>query len=446
MTGQIPSSTDPDRAAEPGPYAGRTRPSMADLVRELLLAGHLIDRAGMPHLISGFGHDVMREVAIGEWTAASPVYTERMQRLLGFGSDTVTTIFKGMQLDIGAPPQFMDFRYTVEDDHHGAFELAHCGALMDVEPMGDAYVETMCHHIEDPTFDATAAATNPRAQVRPLHRPPRRPADRTPHCAWTVTIDPDADPLDVPPGADRLARSTAARLDLPPGPEAAEGTGDDHYAGPLDPDLVLERFSSATLARIADEVALQGHLLSRAFLLEVVDQSSTAEAARIGARQLRGIGGLTAKRLAALLGVAADLDGVAAVLAVHPLGLPRRYVALSLHRPHPDVLDVSIGPCPALDEPDGLTWPAILVHDDRALSVAVQCVAPQASVERVAPRDGAVATWAVRIHPSAPPAAPDDDVTLTEFSTGASFSFTPVDIAVRAREQDVAGAGRGRSR
>ena len=90
---------------------------------------------------------------------------------------------------IGAPPQFMDFRYSLEDPWHGRFELAHCGALMDVEPMGPDYVRSMCHDIEDPTFDATALATNPYAQVRPIHRPPRVPADRHPVCAWTVIID-----------------------------------------------------------------------------------------------------------------------------------------------------------------------------------------------------------------------------------------------------------------
>ena len=36
-----------------------------------------------------------------------------MQRLLGFEGDTVETIFKGMQLDVGAPPEFMDFRFEV---------------------------------------------------------------------------------------------------------------------------------------------------------------------------------------------------------------------------------------------------------------------------------------------------------------------------------------------
>ena len=35
--------------------------------------------------------------------------------------------------------------------------------------------EGMCHDIEDPTFDATAVATNRKAQIRPIHRPPRYP-------------------------------------------------------------------------------------------------------------------------------------------------------------------------------------------------------------------------------------------------------------------------------
>ena len=70
--------------------------------------------------------------------------------------------------------------------------------------MGPDYVRSMCHDIEDPTFDATAVASNPKAQVRPVHRPPRAPADRHPHCAWTVIIDesyPEVAP--IPALADR---------------------------------------------------------------------------------------------------------------------------------------------------------------------------------------------------------------------------------------------------
>ncbi|MFZ2511405.1 MAG: hypothetical protein WAW85_09995, partial [Gordonia sp. (in: high G+C Gram-positive bacteria)] len=143
---------------------------LAALVPELLLSGQLIDRSGMAHLISAFGRETMTKVAIEEWMAASPVYTHRMRSALGIDGDGVPDMFKCLQLDIGAPPQFMDFRYEVTDAHHGAFVLDHCGALMDVEPLGDEYVTAMCHDIEDPTFDATAIATNRRARIRPIHR------------------------------------------------------------------------------------------------------------------------------------------------------------------------------------------------------------------------------------------------------------------------------------
>ncbi len=412
-------------STDASPYLGRSHAELATLVRELLLAGHLIDRSGMPHLISRFGRDGMAAVAIDEWMAASPIYSKRMQRLLGFEGDTVETIFKGMQLDVGAPPEFMDFRYQVDDDHHGSFHLDHCGALMDVEPMGDDYVTTMCHDIEDPTFDATAMASNPRARVRPVHRPPRAPADRHPHCAWTVTVVPDAEPFPFPAQAEQLATSAAATLPLANPPDGLpDDDGATDYADALDPDLALTRFSSATLARLGDEVCLQGHLLSRGFLLSVAERTSGPDAAEIGAKQLCGIAGLTSKRLGALLGAGPDLDGIAAVLTVHPMFLPRAYVDLHLDRDG-DTLSVSVGAgSAALTETDALTWPAVLVEaGDAALAAAVQCLAPQALVARTDRDPGAAATWRIHLDPDAEPAAQPDEVTLAEFSTGAAFSF-----------------------
>ena len=170
------------------------------LVPELLLIGHLIDRSGMAWCIEALGREGMAEVAIDEWMAASPIYTPRMQQALCYQGDDVVTIFKGLQLDIGAPPQFMDFRYTVRDRWHGEFHLDHCGALMDVEPMGEDYVVSMCHDIEDPTFDATAVATNPKAQIRPIHRPPPNP------CGPAPALCVDGDHRRVAPAGDRLRR------------------------------------------------------------------------------------------------------------------------------------------------------------------------------------------------------------------------------------------------
>ncbi len=197
-------------------YAALSREELAVLVPELLLIGQLIDRSGMAWCISAFGREEMAQIAIEEWAASSPVYTRRMQQALGYEGTDIYTIFKGLQLDIGAPPQFMDFRYTVHDRWHGEFHLDHCGALMDVEPMGPEYVRSMCHDIEDPTFDATAVATNPKAQVRPIHRPPRLPADRSPHCAWTVIIDESHPPVEGIPALAVVQASRAATFELDP--------------------------------------------------------------------------------------------------------------------------------------------------------------------------------------------------------------------------------------
>ena len=110
----------------------------------------------------------------------------------------MATIFKGLQLECGFTHQYMDVRFEVENADRGRFWLDRCGPLLETEPRGEDAVRVMCHDIEDPTFDATAVATNPRARMRPVHRPPRIPADRSPHCEWQVFIDHSAEPLAQP--------------------------------------------------------------------------------------------------------------------------------------------------------------------------------------------------------------------------------------------------------
>src|SRR6201998_280223 len=236
-------------------YASLSREQLATLVPGLLLIGHLIDRSGMGWCIKPFGHEGMLQIAIEQWAGCSPVYTKRMQKALNFEGVDVITIFKGLQLDIGAPPQFMDFRYTVHDRWHGEFHLDFCGALMDVEPMGEDYVRGMCHDIEDPTFDATAVATNPKAQVRPIHRPPRVPAAVNPHARWTVITDESPPPVRGIPALDVVRQTRAATTELDPIDTDDEGESD--YSGPLVSDLDFREFSQSALVRIADEVCLQ---------------------------------------------------------------------------------------------------------------------------------------------------------------------------------------------
>lgn len=398
-------------------FGALSRSDLAVLVPELLLCGHLIDRSGMPHLIGAFGREGMTAVAIEEWMAASPVYTRRMQRALDFEGDGVDTLFKGMQIEIGAPPQFMDFRYTVTDHDHGEFHLDHCGALMDVEPMGDEYVTAMCHDVEDPTFDATALATNPHAQVRPIHRPPRRPADRHPHCAWQVTIDPDNEPQPYPERALLLGRSEAATLVLTPIDDSEEGRG--NYRGPLLSDLRFEDFSRSALVRIAEEVCIQQHLLALGFMLAVRERCDESEALEIGRKQLTGIAGLTSERLRDALGMSDDLSGLAAVLNVHPALNPRQYVDVESDVGGENVRIV-LGRLAGADRDNA--WPSWITADHLGPLVAlVRGVNPAFDLRVV---EDLPESLTVEVVVGEAPSKEASEVALTRFSTGAGFAFS----------------------
>lgn len=302
-------------------YAALSREQLAGLLPELLLAGQLIDRSGMAWCIGAWGRDEMAAIAIDEWMAASPIYTRRMQRALGYEGDDVETIFKGLQLDIGAPPQFLDFRFALEDRWRGRFWLDHCGALCDVQPMGEDYVRAMCHDIEDPTFDATAVATNPRAQIRPIHRPPGVP-ESGPVCEWTVIIDDAHEPVAGHPSLAVIEATHAATLEL--APIDAADAGLSSYDGPLLSDLDFTAFSHSALVRMADEVALQSHLLNLSFVHAVRARGGDDTLLE---KQLVGWAGATALRLRRFLGAGATVEDVR---AIHPLFNPAAYVDAGL--------------------------------------------------------------------------------------------------------------------
>ncbi len=395
-------------------YATLSRTQLATLVPELLLIGQMIDRSGMAWCISNFGREAMLQIAIEEWMGASPIYTRRMQKALRYEGTDVITIFKGLQLDIGAPPQFMDFRYTVHDRWHGEFHLDHCGALLDVEPMGEDYVRGMCHDIEDPTFDATAVATNRRAQIRPIHRPPRVPADRRPHCAWTVVID-DAHPeVADHPVLESIARTRAAGTELDPIDPADEGSSD--YSGELLSDFDFGAFSHSALVRMADEVCLQMHLLNLSFVIAVGARAGAdqALATEICTKQLIGVAGLAAERIHRALELPDGIDGAVAMLRLHPLLNPAAYVDAEFG---PDSVEVRSSPA----HEDG-AWVA-LVHpgEIRPLQAAVAAVDPHLDVEVA----GADTDWTARVVRRDVPARELGEVAVVKFSGGASFEFQP---------------------
>ncbi|MGE2718024.1 hypothetical protein ACQI4L_28520 [Mycolicibacterium litorale] len=395
-------------------YAALSREELATLVPELLLIGQLIDRSGMAWCISNFGREEMLQIAIEEWAGASPLYTKRMQRALNYEGVDVITVFKGMQLDIGAPPQFMDFRYTVHDRWHGEFHLDHCGALLDVEPMGEDYVRGMCHDIEDPTFDATTLATNRRCQVRPIHRPPRTPADRHPHCAWTVIIDESYPEVDFIPQLDIVKATRAYHTELEPIDPDDEGMAD--YSGPLLSDLDFGAFSHSALVRIADEVCLQMHLLVLSFNLAVRARAKDDAALEhdIRSKQLIGIAGVAADRIRRALHLPADATGALRVLELHPMLNPAAYVWADVD---PGFLHVRRSPA----HEDGAWLSLISPAADLPLQAAVQAVDPRLRAEV----SGTETDWTVRVIETDTAAKELSEVSVVRVSGGAEFAFQP---------------------
>ena len=395
-------------------YAALTRDQLSTLVPELLLIGQMIDRSGMAWCIQQFGREEMLQIAIEEWAGASPLYTKRMQRALQFEGIDVVTIFKGLQLDIGAPPQFMDFRYTVHDRWHGEFQLDHCGALLDVEPMGEDYVRGMCHDIEDPTFDATALATNRRAQVRPIHRPPRVPTDRHPHCAWTVIIDDSHPEVAFIPALDIIGRTHAATIELAPIDDSEPGQSD--YSGPLQSDFDFGAFSHSALVRLADEVCLQMHMLYLSFALAVSKRAGddVAQARSIATKQLIGLAGLAAERIHHALDLPGGIEGAFRVMELHPLFNPAVYVAADFERD-----SVHLRPSPAHEDD---AWPALVSPDAvDPLQAIVSAVDPHLHVEV----SGTATDWTARVIETATATKEFSEVAVTKFSGGSTFVFQP---------------------
>jgi hypothetical protein len=397
----------------PSRYEHLTHGQLARLVPELLLTGHLIDRAGMPYCIEAFGPEGMTQIAIEEWSGASPVYTRRMQSALHFEGDDVVTIFKGMQFDIGAPPQFMDFRYWIEDRNHGGFELAHCGALLDVEPVGESFVQAMCHDIEDPTFDATAVATNPRARMRPIHRPPRRPADRHPHCAWTVTIEPAATAAEPSPAVAMLAASHAGGLTLDPISPGEPGL--TRYDGDLLSDIDFGAFARSALVRIADEVCLQMHLLNLSFLHAVRQRAGVGEVLlRVATSQLTGHAGVTAERLHAAMSLGRTPADAARLIELHPIVNPQPYVEFARD-------DATISVRHSLAHEDG-AWISYCGPDSiEPLRAIVRAVDSRFDIVVT----GTATHWTATVVPTQAPVREADPVAVTKFSKGAAFQFQP---------------------
>ena len=307
---------------------------------------------------------------------------------------------------------------------HGEFWLPHCGALLDIEPFGEKQVVAMCHHIEDPTFDATAAATNPRMKMRPIHRPPRTPADRMPHCRWRVFIDGEAKPYEQHRNLPLMEATRIAGIEIPLPDASLEPGGFEDYAGPFEPGLQLEDLGHRALLIVAQEAAVQTQLLARAFQLNIAESHGAEAAHEVGRSQWTGIAALGALRLKAALGIEGDdVAALAKVFQVHPHFHPRTYTDLRVATDG-DAVRLEIAPCPALQEDDALSWLMDLGEAHHpALDAIATMVNPRAACRPLPRPDHGGLAWEVTIDPAAEPRAEPRELGLARISRGATFAF-----------------------
>ena len=396
--------------------------ALGRLGREYLLFGHIRDRGLMPALAARFGPPATEEISILEWMGASPIYTRRMRRAMRIEGDDVAALMKSLQLDVGFPHGYMDVGYEVESASRGYFWLKSCGALLDVEPFGEKAVRSICHAIEDPTFDATAYATNPRARMRPVHRPPRQPAGRVPHCRWEISIDPAAEPVPEPEITRAVRASRLVDFELDP-PDVPAEAGRSDYSGPFDPGFSLDDLSRKALVIVCKEFLLQNQLLARSAMLALRERYGVEAARELVTAQWRGLAPLSTRRLCRAMAIEGDdAASVLKLLQLHPV-FPRDYLRMGFELIDRTRAAFWIEDCAALEDPEPRGFLSLL--DDPAcpgLNAMVQAVNPRARCRRVDPasRAAAALAWEIGIDPDAEPAPEPNEARFLARSTVAA--------------------------
>ncbi|MDH3707430.1 MAG: hypothetical protein OES57_15285 [Acidimicrobiia bacterium] len=416
-----------------------SRAGLARLCREYQMLSMFHDRALMPHVAAIAGTEGTVTLADGEWMGASPIYTRRNLANVGAAGATVASIAKGIQLDIGGPDHFLDFRFEVHSDDEAVFWTEFCGPhdhLVKMTGNDHDTVRLMCHDMEDRTFDATFSATNPKARCEPIYRPPRPDDFAGHHCRWRLFIDDDA-PGPPPANASLGFMETTAAAAFPFSlGDSREPGGLDDYSGPLLEWFRLEEFSHAFLVRQAKEYALDNHLLMRAaywtidqqwggdFLADVAPQHRAAFAP-----------GLTTRLRDAMVIEGDDIEAIAKILQIDPVHVPE-YSDVRIELDDGEIL-LSLHECAALhDDPRSPLGLLTQTPDTPGFEHMAQAVNRRAQVAVDTPPDGTVAAWRVWIDPAAEPVEPHPLVDMVNMNDITTFDLTarpaaPVEISRR---------------
>lgn len=358
-------------------YSGDFRPdlqledlahdTLARYARDVMLANHIHDRSGLAPVAIAFGQEAQTQVACDEWMSASPIYNMRNRLFQNIEGNDVGVALKGFQLDIGAPHNYLNFHYEYVSPTEGYFWTSTCGPFNYVHSIsqGDEAMQTqLCHHMEDPTFDATVIAVNPQMRCKAVYRPPLKTlseASEKGPCRWHVTIVEDIALAEDCPFLDFTSKTLAATFKFPDTERAGEGLED--YSGPLKRDFCLEDLTHNTLATQCKEFLLHVFLLNYSCYYSISKNFGEEHALPMAQAQYHHLAPVTVHRLRNTFKI--EGDDVAAIMKVLQLNpfLPRDYFDVGFSMPTSDTGFLWLNDCAGYQEPLKLGIASLMMND-----------------------------------------------------------------------------------
>jgi hypothetical protein len=388
---------------------------LAQYGRDIMLANHIHDRSALAPIALQFGLDAQTQIACDEWMSTSPIYNHRNRQFLKIQGDDVSVALKGFQFDIGAPHNYLNFHYQLVSPSEGYFWTNTCGPFNHVYEMtnGDEGMQTqLCHHMEDPTFDATVIAVNPQMRCRPVYRPPLSTIPDKGPCKWLVTVQDDIALAEDCPYLEQTSKTLAANFEFIALPPDENGLND--YSGEFKRDLCLEDLSHNSLSTMCKEFMLDVFLLNYACYNAVAERFGEQHIARLARDQYHHLAPVTVHRLRNTFGITGtDMNAILKVLQLNPF-VPREYFDLGFARVSDTRGLVWSNDCAGYQEPVKRGIASLMASnpDQPGFDSLAQEVNSQAVVKAIDPAELSELTdlnkvraaWEVVIDPDAEPA------------------------------------------
>ncbi len=383
---------------------------LANYGRDIMLANHIHDRSALSQVAVQFGAEGQTAVACDEWMSSSPIYNQRIRELMNISGDDVSVALKGLQLDIGAPHNYLNFHYELTSPDEGYFWTSTCGPYNYMREMTNADEQAqiqICHHMEDPTFDATVMAVNPLMRCRPVYRPPVSEVPERGPCKWLVSIQRDIGLVEDCPNLDKVRATRAANFEFTQTEDSGDGLPD--YSGEFLRDMCLEKFSHSALGIQCKEFMLDVLLLNYACYTSIVERFGEDQMHAIAGEQWRALAPVTVHRLRNTFGITGDDMGAALkCLQLNPF-IPWEYCDLGMEQLSASRGRIWLRDCEAYREsiPRGLAGRMLTHPEQPGFEAIAQAVNPRSVIRQIDAAeidDNAVIAWELEIDTSVPAA------------------------------------------